>query len=349
MLEVIGAGVGNDNGNKVDFVAHFGDSELSRKLQENLEREGISRPSPTLAPLAFDSKRAAADSTQMRFLLQRFFRMYWRTASYNLTRFIISLILGLLFGLAYIGAEYSSYQGINSGLGMVFMTTSFIGIISFNSVLPIASEERASFYRERASQTYNALWYFVGSTAAEIPYVFLSSLLFMAVYFPMVGFTDADKFFFYWVNTSLHVLLQTYIGQFLVFALPSVEVAAIIGVLINSIFFLFMGFNPPAKSVPAGYKWLYDITPQKYTFAILCSTVFGDCPDDGNSDELGCQTVTGAPPTLPDGMTLKQYLESVFLIKHSELWMNFGIVLAFIVFFRVLALLSLRFINHQKR
>uniref|UniRef100_K3XD45 ABC-2 type transporter domain-containing protein n=1 Tax=Globisporangium ultimum (strain ATCC 200006 / CBS 805.95 / DAOM BR144) TaxID=431595 RepID=K3XD45_GLOUD len=230
---------------------------------------------------------------------------------------------------------------------MVFMTTVFIGLISFNSVLPIASEERASFYRERASQTYNALWYFVGSTVAEIPYVFSSSFLFTAVFFPMVGFTGVGRFFFYWLNTSLHVLLQTYIGQFLSYALPSVEVAAIIGVLLNSIFILFMGFNPPGDAIPTGYKWLYYITPQKYTLSILASTMFGHCGDD--TSELGCQVMQNLPLRMRTGMTVKDYIESVFLMKHSDIWRDFFIVLAFIVIFRILAALSLRYINHQKR
>ncbi|GAB9476523.1 Atp-binding protein [Globisporangium polare] len=273
--------------------------------------------------------------------------MYWRTPSYNLTRFIISLIMGLLFGLVFISAEYKSYQGINAGVGMIFMTTVFIGLISFNSVLPIASEERASFYRERASQTYNAFWYFVGSTLAEIPYVFLSSLLFTAVYFPMVGFTGTARFFFYWLNTSLHVLLQTYIGQFLSYSLPSVEVAAIIGVLLNSIFFLFMGFNPPGDTIPSGYKWLYAITPQKYTLSILTATMFGDCGDDASA--IGCQVMTKTSATIPAGTTVKGYVEGVFLMKHGDIWRDFAIILVFIVVFRVLAALSLRYINHQKR
>ncbi|ETI30134.1 hypothetical protein F443_22745 [Phytophthora nicotianae P1569] len=41
----------------------------------------------------------------------------------------------------------------------------------------------ASFYRERASQTYNAFWYFVGSTLAEIPYCFMSSLIFTVIFY----------------------------------------------------------------------------------------------------------------------------------------------------------------------
>ncbi|GMF26668.1 unnamed protein product [Phytophthora lilii] len=47
------------------------------------------------------------------------------------------------------------------GPGLVFVSTLFLGIIGFNSGMPVVSEERAAFYRERAAETYHALWYFI--------------------------------------------------------------------------------------------------------------------------------------------------------------------------------------------
>ncbi|POM61185.1 ABC Superfamily [Phytophthora palmivora] len=175
----------------------------------------------------------------------------------------------------------------------------------------------------------------------------------------MVGFSGFGTGVLYWINVSLLVLMQTYMGQLFVYALPSVEVAAIIGVLVNSIFFLFMGFNPPAKSIPSGYRWLYTITPQKYSLAILEALVFTDCPNEPTwnstlgayenvGSELACQPVTDLPLTI-DHITVKGYVESVFEMKHDDIWSNFGYVFLFIGALRLLALLSLRYINHQKR
>ncbi|KUF91865.1 CBL-interacting serine/threonine-protein kinase 11 [Phytophthora nicotianae] len=348
MLEVIGAGVGNSNGDKTDFVKVFQASKHFQFLQSNLDREGVTRPSPDLPELTYSDKRAATEMTQARFLIQRFFRMYWRTASYNLTRFFLAFTLGLLFGVTYVSAEYTSYAGINSGMGMLFCTTGFIGFIAFTSVMPIASEDRLAFYRERASQTYNALWYFVGSTLVEIPYVCFSTLLFMAPYYPMVGFTGVMPFLAYWLHLSLHVLWQAYFGQLMSYLMPTVEVAQVFGILLASIFFLFNGFNPPGSQIPGGYEWLYHASPQKYSLALVAAIAFGDCPDEGGS-EIGCQVMTGVPPTLSSDLTVKAYLEDVFLMKHSEIWKNFGIVVGIIVLTRVLALVALRFVNHQKK
>uniref|UniRef100_K3WSS0 CDR ABC transporter domain-containing protein n=1 Tax=Globisporangium ultimum (strain ATCC 200006 / CBS 805.95 / DAOM BR144) TaxID=431595 RepID=K3WSS0_GLOUD len=127
----------------------------------------------------------------------------------------------------------------------------------------------------------------------------------------------------------------------------------------NSIFFNFTGFNPPAHQIPQGYIWLYRITPHHYSFATLAALVFSRCDNEpvydeslgqfvGGGSEIGCKVVTNTPVSISH-TTVKQYVEHYFEAKHSEIWMNFGIVIAFIVFFRFLALLSLRYINHQKR
>ncbi|KAF4318335.1 hypothetical protein JM18_007023, partial [Phytophthora kernoviae] len=347
MLGVIGAGVGNDAGDRTDFAALFKGSEKYRQLEANMRREGVTRPSPSVPSLEFDRKRAATNLTQAVFLIKRFIHLYWRTPSYNLTRIVVSIVLSLALGISYLNTEYTSYQGVNSGLGMIYMGAVNMTFVTFSSVLPITYKERASFYRERSAQTYNAIWYFVGGTLAEIPYCFGISLLFMAIFYPMVGFTGVAAFFTFWFSLSLIILLMAYFGQFLAYLLPSLEVASVFMVLVNTICILFTGFNPPAVSLPRGYVWLHDITPHKYAFASLTAIVFGDCPADGDGGERGCQQMTGTPPSLPDGISVKEYLERNFLVEHDDIWYNIGIMVAWIAVLQLLSLLSLRYVNHQ--
>lgn len=48
-------------------------------------------------------------------------------------------------------------------------------------------------------------------------------------------------------------------------------------------------------------------------------------------------------------MTVQEYLEVVFNVKHSEIWEDFGFTMGFIALYRLLGLLALRYVNHQKR
>ncbi|OWZ21430.1 ABC transporter [Phytophthora megakarya] len=84
----------------------------------------------------------------------------------------------------------------------------------------------------------------------ENPYVFISTLLFVGIFFPMVGFTGFGTFLTYWLYLSLHSLWHAYFGYFMAYVMPTVDVATIFGVLIISIFLLFSGFNPPGDSIP---------------------------------------------------------------------------------------------------
>ncbi|KAL3663580.1 hypothetical protein V7S43_011467 [Phytophthora oleae] len=303
----------------------------------------VTRPSSSIQPLEFTKKRAASNSNQAKFIIKRFFDLHWRTPLYNLTRFIVSIILGVIFGITFIGSDFSSYQGINSGLGTTYMTTSFIIYITFNAVLPICYRERASFYRERSSETYSAFWYFVASTIVEIPYCLVASFIFLAIYFSVVGFTGVAKFISYWLNLSMLVLVQAYFGQLLAFSLPRIEVASVFTVIIGSICTLFTGFNPPTSSIPQGYQWLHHFVPHKRTFASLSAIGFGDCSDGG------CQVMSNTPPSLAEGITVKEYMEIVFEVKHDDIWTNFAIVALWTVGLRILALAALRFFDYQKR
>ncbi|KAE9268844.1 hypothetical protein PF008_g31020 [Phytophthora fragariae] len=351
MLECIGAGVGGGHAEAgaqpMDFAERFIVSDQKVLMEEDLDQEGVLHPSSHLPELKFETKRASNPRVQFQFLCLRFFRMYWRTPTYNLTRLFISVLLGCVFGVIYQGTDYSTYTGANAGVGLIFVSTVFLGIISFNSVMPVAADERTAFYRERASETYNALWYFVAGTLVEIPYIFFSSLLFCIIFYPSVGFTGYITFFYYWIVVSMNALLFVYFGQLMVYALPSVAVASTLGALFSGIFMLFAGFNPPAGSIPTGYMWVHWISPPTYTIAMLVSLVFADC-SEGSTDGISCKSLQNAPPTIGD-MTLKEYVEETFDMKHSDIWRNAMIMIILIVVFRVLALVSLRYINHLKR
>jgi ABC-type multidrug transport system ATPase subunit/ABC-type multidrug transport system permease subunit len=345
MLECIGAGVGNDIVS--DFADIFQSSDLKHLMEENLDQDGVTRPSKFLPEIVYTTKRAAISQVQFYLLLQRFFRMYWRTPSYNLTRLLITIMLAALYAVIYQGTDFTTYTGVNTGVGMVFTSTAFLGMVGFNSVMPVAAEERTAFYRERASQTYNALWYFIAGTIAEIPYVVLSALIFSIIIFPSVGFTGYSTFFMYWLVATLNLLLYVYFGQMLIFALPSIEVAQVIGMLLVSIFMLFAGFNPPTNSIPDAYIWIHYISPPTYSIAIFSAIIFADCPGAGSSN-FGCLTMAQAPPSI-GSMTIKVYVERTFSMNYDDIARNLVVICCLIVAFRLLALVSLRYVNHQVR
>ncbi|KAH9181722.1 hypothetical protein AeNC1_016302, partial [Aphanomyces euteiches] len=353
MLECIGAGVEVKTQTAyVDFVQVFQHSPEYKHLQDGLDK--YASPSADAPELKFTKKRAASPATQCRILMQRFMRMYWRTPSYNWTRIVVTIFLSILFGLVFCKLNFYTFAGATAGAGMIYMTALFLCLISFNSVLPLTVLDREAFYRERASQTYSTFWYFIGSTVAELPYVFFNGFLFTAIFYPFVGFTGSfGDAVFYGFNLSLMLLFSVYMGQLMSYLAPSVEVATLLGVLFNSLFFLFMGFNPPAMSIPSGYRWLYHITPQKYSLGALTASVLAKCE---NGDGMGCGLIHDLPPFVWQGLgkadttaSMKEFIEFVYEMKHDEMAVNTVAVIGFINLIRVLGFLALSFINHQKK
>ncbi|OQR88512.1 ATP-binding Cassette (ABC) Superfamily, partial [Thraustotheca clavata] len=352
MLEVIGAGVETKQtiSSNIDFVKVFNESEEYRQM--TTEQSNYSIPHPTLPELTYRNKRAASSVTQFKMLTQRFFRMYWRTPSYNNTRLVISVILAVMFGLVYCRVDYSTFTGLTGGIGMIYITSTFISFISFNGSIPLAGQERPSFYRERASQTYNALWYFVGSTLVEIPYVFLSTFVFTIIFYPFVRLHDSvGACILYGFNMSLIVLMTAYVGQLMVYAMPSMELAGLVGFTLNNVFFLFLGYAPTASHIPKAYRWFYTINPWKYAMEVLSAQTFATCTD---RDQIGCNELKNVPPSVLQDInattiTVKKYIEHSYEMYGDHLLLDIVILVGFIGLFRLLALISLWYINHQKR
>lgn len=67
----------------------------------------------------------------------------------------------------------------------------------------------------------------------------------------------------------------------------------------------------------------------------------------GGGSELGCKAVTSAPLTIGN-VTVKQYVEGVYNMKHADIGRDGGIVVGCTILYLVLGLLALRFINHKK-
>ncbi|EEY54824.1 ATP-binding Cassette (ABC) superfamily [Phytophthora infestans T30-4] len=148
--------------------------------------------------------------------------------------------------------------------------------MAFQSILPLACSERASYYRERASQTYNAL-----------------GLLFMVVFYPM-------------------------------------ETASIFGLLFNTATMMGDGLHRPAL-------------------------VFADCDDlptwnettqsyENGVSKIGCQPMADSAVTVGH-ITVKEYTEQYFGYEHEGITHFFLILIGC----RVVGLIALRYINHQKR
>lgn len=154
----------------------------------------------------------------------------------------------------------------------------FIGINNSSSVLPYVATERTVMYRERFAGMYSPWAYSLAQVRkssiqlenkkascslpesnisylmytdmlqviVEIPYLFIQSVLYLIVTYPMIGYYgSAYKIFWYFYAMFCSLLYFNYLGMLLVALTPNFMLAAILSSAFYTNFNLFAGFLIP--------------------------------------------------------------------------------------------------------
>jgi len=255
---------------------------------------------------------------QLRAVVSKAITQYWRKPSYNTFRVFLNIIVGLLVGAIFfdtfdaeeewldrypwnytklIDEVTAKAPGINathlyrqyntlsqaktmSGISVCFLSAVFCGVININTVLAVVMQERSVYYRERASQMYDAWSYSLGMWVAEVPYICVQGIVYVCIAYPMVAFpvngsgdfaTCILKFYFIF---TLYLHMATYFGQLIACLVPTQDAATIVTGLINTIWNIFAGFLIAKDKIPVVYKFLYYLSPIRYALEPLITSQF---------------------------------------------------------------------------
>mmetsp|Transcript_19064 Transcript_19064/g.72080 ORF Transcript_19064/g.72080 Transcript_19064/m.72080 type:complete len:1408 (-) Transcript_19064:508-4731(-) len=339
MLDVIGAGTGASTLSNFDDIWYQDPRRLV--LDEQLQREGLTEPG-ALAKVEFDSFYAASVRTQIRMCMWRATVSYYRSPQYNLTRLIIAAFVSLLFGAVYFQQDYSEFSAAYSRTSLVFMTALFIGIVCYVSSVNPFYELRAVFYRERAANMYRVYAYAMSIGVIEMPYLFATALVFTVVYYFTVGFQEeAGHFFEYFVFILLWIVLMTFYGQFLVSVFPTTASAMAVGSGLVQIFNLFAGFIQPVSEIPDQLVFFFWLSPLHYVFEGLLTSQFRD-------DDTNVQVLQPGVGTIE--VKMSTFVNELFPdFDYDNTDYGVGVLIAFIIVFRIGTFLALTYVNHLKR
>jgi hypothetical protein len=251
MLEMIGAGTGGSKDSITDFHSFYKQSALCQSIESKVNalsspeedrednREDNSTP-PMKAPsyLSISAVTAlskpsqfkynASYTTQFYWLMKRSILTYWRSPSYNFVRMLISLVIALIFASTYANQQYSTDVETMSRCAVIYITCLFVGVVGIMTVQSVVFAERPAFYREQFSEVYDVGLYSLATAWVELPYLLVSSVLFVIPFFFIVGFDQdgvAQKFFFYWLFQGLYLCVMVFIGQLYCALLPSEAIA----------------------------------------------------------------------------------------------------------------------------
>lgn len=138
--------------------------------------------------------------------------------------------VSVLFGLIYLGVEISSQSNVISAVAARVMLSVFGGFVMASTALPTFLNNRAVFYRERASSMYApGLWAAVGFVTECLIWVPIGAFVMQIPAYFMIGMKNtAGAFFQFYLALYLCFVVFISIASGIAAIAPTAPAAGII-------------------------------------------------------------------------------------------------------------------------
>ncbi|KAE8678268.1 hypothetical protein F3Y22_tig00111427pilonHSYRG00227 [Hibiscus syriacus] len=128
----------------------------------------------------------------------------------------------------------------------MYFTVAFLGMDNISSVQPFVATERVVMYRERFAGMYSYWAYALAQVAVKVPYLFIQTLLFGMIAYPMIGYYgSAYKVFWYFYAIFCTQLYFTFFGMLFVSLTPEVTIDGALSSFFYPLLNLFSNFLMP--------------------------------------------------------------------------------------------------------
>ncbi|EPS41519.1 hypothetical protein H072_4554 [Dactylellina haptotyla CBS 200.50] len=354
MLEAIGAG--NPNYKGKDFGDVWADSQEHHDRMGEIENAINERKDQPAAHINDNREYAMPLTAQVRAMLVRTFRAYWRDTDYVLGKVILHIVTAFFNSLTFWKLGNSRVD-MQSRLFSVFMTLTIAPPL-INQLQPKFIKLR-DIYKSRESNAKIYSWFaFVFSAVVvEIPYAFVSGTIYMMCWYWIIGFNrDSGVVAYVWFLLMIFEVYFISFGQ----AIASFSPNEMLASLLVPVFFLFVvsfaGIVVPYAGLPTFWRsWMYHLSPFRYLLegflGILTHDVRVICKDNEfanyqTPNGQTCQeytqrfidTVGGYVDTAPDGScnycqySVGDEYAASFNSFYSHRWRDVYVSIAFCVF-----------------
>uniref|UniRef100_A0A0D3ETI8 ABC transporter domain-containing protein n=2 Tax=Oryza TaxID=4527 RepID=A0A0D3ETI8_9ORYZ len=322
---------------EIDFAEYYRSSTMHQRTKALVKE--LSNPPPGSDDLYFPSQYSQSTFNQFKLCLWKQWWTYWRSPDYNLVRIFFALFTALMLGTIFwrVGHKMESSKDLLVIIGSMYAAVLFVGFENSVTVQPVVAVERTVFYRERAAGMYSAIPYALAQVVVEIPYVFVETVIYTLIVYPMMSFqwTPAKFFWFFYVS-FFTFLYFTYYGMMNVSVSPNLQVASILGAAFYTLFNLFSGFFIPRPKIPKWWVWYYWLCPVAWTVYGLIVSQYGDVEDfitvPGQSDQQ-----------------VRPFIKDYFGYDPDFMGVVAAVLAGFTVFFAFTYAYSIRTLNFQQR
>ncbi|XP_050218950.1 ABC transporter G family member 10 [Mercurialis annua] len=272
---------------------------------------------------------------------QRFCSNIFRSKQLFGTRVIQAIVAGLVLGTIFLNiGNKTGAISLQTRLGFFAFSLTFL-LSSTTEGLPIFLQERRILMRETSRGGYRICSYVLSNTLIFIPFLLLVSLLYSTPVYWLVGLRkDMDGYLYFALIVWMVLLMSNSLVACFSALVPNfIMGTSVISGLMGS-FFLFSGYFISKNRIPSYWIFMHYLSFFKYPFECFLINEYGG--DHGTRkclefDEKGGCYLNGI------GFLRQQDL------KESQKWSNLGVMLSFIVGYRVVCYLVLWYRHYRNR
>lgn len=331
--------LGKEGSLSIDFAEAYKQSEVANEMEQVIAKAEV--PPSGSKPMEIEELHLPPWKLQFFENLKRFNRMYWRSPEYNLTRALVTLLIAFAFGTLFWrqGQRDSTSGGVLNIAGVLFSSVLFMGITNCLTVQHIVALQRSIMYRERAAGYYGVVPFALAQQAVELPYLLVQAIIYsMIVYWCVYFAVDAGKFFWFVLFFLLTLIYFVIFGMMAVALTPAVALANVFCSLWFGIMNLYSGFIKPEPAMPVYWRyWVPWANPVAWSIYGLSVSQLG------NVNDVYVVNFTGQT------VTVSEFLAQRFNWHYYMVGPIVAILVGFTALFSAITVLSLKFINYQRR
>ncbi|KAK7963947.1 ABC transporter G family member 11 [Apiospora saccharicola] len=310
-----------------------------------------------------ESKRSGAKHSvysvgfhlQVWALMKRQFALKLQDRMAMIIGWIRTTVIAIVLGTLYYQLGQTSASAFSKG-GLLFVALLFNAFEAFSELASvmlgrgIVNKHKAYAFHRPSSLWIAQIFVDTAFSAARI-------MLFAIITYWMTGLQpSAGGFFTYYLLIMVGNICMTLFFRIVGCVSPDFDYAIKFAVIIITLFILTSGYLIQYQSQPVWIRWIFYINPLGLAFSSMMANEFKDSqltcsgvqlipsgPGYDNIDNQVC-TLAGSQAGT-DQVSGAAYITQGFSYAPSDLWRNFGIIMALIIFFLIMNVVLGEFIK----
>ncbi|ODQ56128.1 ABC drug exporter AtrF [Saitoella complicata NRRL Y-17804] len=320
--------------------------EQTEKFKESVVK-GKSKHVAKKSPYTVSFPRQVLACTKRQFWLM------WNDKTSLYTKLFITVSIALIIGSLFYGQPPDSTGAFSRG-GALFFSILFLGWLQLSELMDAVSG-RIVIQRHKDYAFYRPSAVSVARVLADLPILFVLVSIFCVVMYFMCNFQrTASQFFIYYLFVYTTTICITALYRMFAALSPDIVSAIRFSGLALNLLVIFTGYVIPKPQLLNNYiwfGWLLWINPVAYAFEGVVANEFYNLniqcadaqtvpvgPTYTNPAYQGC-TLAGSTVGSPV-VSGAAYIETAYNYSRSNLWRNWGVVVAFTVLYILVGMIA---------